>query len=91
MAVNSLWACACVVPGLSRPFNRRFLTSRASSDPVLLSLITRGDIINGTKKSERTTGFMPVKDSGATPMTVNGTPLIRTLRPRTTTASRPGT
>ena len=72
-----------------------------------MSLITRGDIISGTKKSERTTGFMPVNDSGATPMTVNGTPLIRTLRPRTpasdpnsfshnvrpstTTASRPGT
>ena len=89
------------------PFQPEFLTSRASSDPARWSLITRGDIISGTKKSERTTAFMPVNDSGATPITVNGTPLIRTLRPRTpasdanscshivrpstTTASRPGT
>ena len=107
IVVSSACAAACVTPGRSRPLIWRFRASRASSEPVLGSLMRRGDIISGTKKSDRTYWSMPVNSDGATPITVSSLPLMRTrrpstagsdpnscshnARPSTTTASRPGT
>ncbi len=81
--------------------------SRTSSEAALGSRMSAGAIMSGTKKSLRRYRSMPVNFGGATPMTVNGWPLMSTRRPRTersdpkscsqqrwprtTTASRPST